>query len=188
MKALLTKSVRRMATLLGRSAGVAVSASAGIGLAQVPAIARAAIVMPAGGTVASDKVIVPEPLEAWIEHLRAEAQRVETMRAEMLRDWVSRTMVSDAPALWFEATNSVTRAEDAFARPAAPDAFVAKPLAGWLAAQALRQASSTGLDARPLQRASSRRPRPGNRPARDRVTPKRPAARTVVWMAARHAG
>lgn len=60
-----------------------------------------------------------------------------------------------------------------------------RPMPGWLAAHAHRQAVLAGRVSRPLSRASSRRPRPGNRPARRIEAPRHSPKSTVVWMAAR---
>jgi hypothetical protein len=59
------------------------------------------------------------------------------------------------------------------------------PMPGWLAAHTSRQALLAGRTSRPLNRATSRRPRPGNRPARRIQAPRCTPKRTVVWMEAR---
>ena len=66
-----------------------------------------------------------------------------------------------------------------------PSTRPARPMPGWLAAHAGRQALLTGRTSRPLNRASSRRPRLGNKPARRIEAPRRCPKSTVVWMAAR---
>jgi hypothetical protein len=68
---------------------------------------------------------------------------------------------------------------------AGPSTNSARSMPGWLAAHASRQSLLAGRISRPLNRATSRRPRPGNRPARRIQAPRCKPKRTVVWMEAR---
>ena len=68
---------------------------------------------------------------------------------------------------------------------AGPSTIPARSMPGWLAAHASRQSLLVGRTSRPLNRATSRRPRPGNRPARRIEAPRCSPKRPVVWMAAR---
>ena len=178
MKALLFRSVRRIATLLGRSAGVAVTASAAIVSAHTPAMSRPAITLPAGSTAKSQVAPAIDPAKS---DFSLDGTLSRTPAYPTAIEWFARRAGNDDP-LPAPALNAATAAS-AHDMDLAP----ARAMPGWLEAETRLKAGLPGQTPRPLSRAAARRPRPGNRPARDRQTPKRTPAHKVVWIANRAA-
>ena len=177
MIALLVRAFRHLTTRLGRTAGVAVTAvTASSGLMAMPV---AGVARPATSQTTPDTTP------------RAALQRATP---KWSIDAAGGTTSLSLPALTtqiaVELTYPTAQAPDvaATARSSvigSADGVVPHRMPGWLAAQAKRQAGLIGQTSRPLNRATARRPRPGNRPARRRAPPRQTAGRKVVWLSGR---
>ena len=171
MKALLYRSLRKFGALFGRSAGVAasaVAASSSFAGATPPALVHPTPSPATKEAIGSAHVKTPHDFgQDWHAIVRRETSHTLAIA------------YAPAPAGWPLVT--IGAHDQSTVAVAAPS----RGIPGWLTARAKREAALARRTSRPLDRAASHRPRPGNQPARRAAKPRKTSARTVVWMARR---